>query len=455
MTPSVLEILTHRLADRLWRRWFTGACKSPGEVHLRPPANRLEQIRQRRAYLLDHLLWALLQPLLPWLGRITAWVARRRLRRQLEAPRAPSGQSIAVGNWVAGGGGKTPLCIALAIELRARGLAPAILSRGYRARAADTEQAPAAMGGRIRVLQPECLSRISPAAAGDEAWLMAWRTGCPVGVGADRADTARAVLSLYPHTNVWLLDDGLSQTSLRPDHRILVLDARCHGNGKPMPDGPLRGSWPPPAGHTPDTIVAPAGMDISQITADLPDHQPSCIARDTRPAQWLRFSWNAPDEDTRKTPSTPLEGDIAPEPEALAITDGPLPQGLAENGPFLAMAGIAQPDVFFDMLRDLGLPLADTLRLPDHAPEILPALLRWKAAHPLMATPGIVMTEKDAVKFQWEVAQAAQRQLRGDNSLSLVRSPHPFWWAVRLQSHLPEDWLRAMTQALQQPLHLP
>ena len=40
MTPSVLEILTHRLADRLWHRWFGGAFKSPWEAHLTPPTNR-------------------------------------------------------------------------------------------------------------------------------------------------------------------------------------------------------------------------------------------------------------------------------------------------------------------------------------------------------------------------------------------------------------------------------
>lgn len=455
MTPSVLEILTHNLADRLWHRWFTGAFKSPWDAHQRPPTSRIEKIRQRRAGLLADLLWVLLRPLLPRLARVTAWVARRRLRQQQAAARAPSGQSIAIGNWIAGGGGKTPLCIALARELQARGLAPAILSRGYRARAATAEPAPVGMGRRVRVLQPECLSRISPAAAGDEAWLMAWRTGCPVGVGADRSAAAHAVLSLYPHIDVWLLDDGLSQSSMRPDHRILVLDARGHGTGKPMPDGPLRGPWPPPPGHTPDTIVAPVSLDISGITADLPGHPPLCMARDTRPAQWLRFPWVPPSELPTERTSQPLPDATGLQPEMLDIVDGTPPAPLLQNGPFLAIAGIAQPEVFFQMLRDLGLPLIDTLSLPDHAPEIFPALLRWKAAHPFMATPSIVMTEKDAVKFAWEVRQAERERHQGDSSLSLFGSPHPHWWAVRLQSHLPEDWLRRVTQSLKQPPRLP
>ena len=454
MTPSVLEILTHRLADRLWHRWFGGAFKSPWEAHLTPPTNRLAQIRQRRGRLLADLVWVLLRPLLPWLARVTAWVARRRLRQQQTAPRAPSGQSIAIGNWIAGGGGKTPLCIALALELRARGLTPAIVSRGYRARAADAEPGAIGVGRRTRVLQPESLSRISPAAAGDEAWLMAWRTGCPVGVGADRKAAADAVLTLYPDIDVWLLDDGLSQTSMRPDHRVLVLDARGHGTGQPMPDGPLRGAWPPPPGHTPDAIVAPAGLDISGITADLPGLPPHCMARDTRPAQWLRFPWSPLQDRPLEKTAQSLSDATGLQPETLDVLAGPPPATLLENGPLLAIAGIAQPEVFFQMLRDLGLPLIDTLSLPDHAPEIFPSLLRWKAAHPFMTTPSIVMTEKDAVKFAWELRQAERGRHQGDSSLSLLGSPHPHWWAVRLQSHLPEDWLRKITQSLKQPPRL-
>jgi len=444
MTPSVLEILTHRLADRLWHRWFAGAFKSPWEAHLTPPTNRLAQIRQRRGRLLADLVWVLLRPLLPWLARVTAWLARRRLRQQQTAKRAPSGQSIAIGNWIA------------AIELQARGLSPAILSRGYRARAPGPE--PGGIEGgkkRTRVLQPEHLSRISPAAAGDEAWLMAWRTGCPVGVGADRSAAADAVRKHYPQIDVWLLDDGLSQTSMRPDHRILVLDDRGHGTGKPMPDGPLRGAWPPPPGHTPDAIVAPSSLDISRITADLSGDPPHCMARDTRPAQWLQFPWGPSEERSPEKTAQPHSEATGLQPESLDILGGPPPAALLQDGPFLAIAGIAQPEVFFQMLRDLGLPLVDTLSLPDHAPEIFPWLLRWKAAHPFLTTPSIVMTEKDAVKFAWELRQVERGRSQGDGSLSLFGSPHPHWWAVRLQSHLPDDWLRRITQSLKQPPRLP
>jgi hypothetical protein len=179
------------------------------------------------------------------------------------------------------------------------------------------------------------------------------------------------------------------------------------------------------------------------------------MARDTRPAQWLRFPWGPPSELPTESTSQPLPDDTGLQPEMLDIVDGTPPASLLRNGPFLAIAGIAQPEVFFQMLRDLGLPLIDTLSLPDHAPEIFPALLRWKAAHPFMATPSIVMTEKDAVKFAWEVRQAERERHKGDSSLSLFGSPHPHWWAVRLQSHLPEDWLRRVTQALKQPPRLP
>ena len=56
----------------------------------------------------------------------------------------------------------------------------------------------------------------------------------------------------------------------------------------------------------------------------------------------------------------------------------------------LAAAGTAQPQRFFDMLRDAGLAF-EALPLPDHHPF---AQLPWPAG-----TADVVVTEKDAVKL--------------------------------------------------------
>ena len=44
------------------------------------------------------------------------------------------------------------------------------------------------------------------------------------------------------------------------------------------------------------------------------------------------------------------------------------PRLLSAAEPLLAVAGIARPDVFFEMLRNQGLTLSRCVALPDHAP---------------------------------------------------------------------------------------
>ena len=93
--------------------------------------------------------------------------------------------------------------------------------------------------------------------------------------------------------------------------------------------------------------------------------------------------------------------------------------------PISALAGIAQPERFFQGLRDMGLTLEHTLARPDHD-----ALQDW---HP--ADPGHwVCTEKDAVKIWPE---------------------HPEVWAVQLQVQLPQALLGEIHQALQTGLSSP
>ena len=73
----------------------------------------------------------------------------------------------------------------------------------------------------------------------------------------------------------------------------------------------------------------------------------------------------------------------------------------------VALAGIARPQAFFDMLRAEGLTLARTIALPDHAPlERLPPLPPQEAALPLLCT------EKDAAKLWPHAPQALAVPLR-------------------------------------------
>ena len=71
------------------------------------------------------------------------------------------------------------------------------------------------------------------------------------------------------------------------------------------------------------------------------------------------------------------------------------------DSPLCALAGIARPEVFFDMLRQGGLTALSTHALPDHAS--MDDYAAW-ASHD---TP-LLCTDKDAVKLFEQLPPAAQ-----------------------------------------------
>jgi len=250
---------------------------------------------------------------------------------------------VVVGNVVAGGAGKTPVVVAVVEHLQALGLRPGVISRGY-GRHDD--------GSCHEVRADET----DAAQSGDEPLLVARRCQVPVVVGARRVEAARRLLALYPQTQVLVSDDGLQHAPLGRDIEICVFDARGTGNGWLLPAGPLRERWP----RAVDLVLRPAdvtgieGFDITRRLA------PQAIRAD----------------GTRR-----------------ALADFAGTTGVA------AVAGIAQPEAFFAMLRATGIVPARTLALPDHhdyaqRPLDLPAHLE------------VVCTEKDAVKLWRQRPQA-------------------------------------------------
>ncbi len=132
---------------------------------------------------------------------------------------------VVVGNIAVGGGGKTPLVGWIASELAARGVKPAIVSRGY---------------GGAEPREPLTVTRDTPAhIAGDEALMLARATDALVIVCRDRSAAARAAADAGAQLIV--SDDGLQHYALGRDLEIVVIDAeRQHGNAHCLPAGPLR-----------------------------------------------------------------------------------------------------------------------------------------------------------------------------------------------------------------------
>lgn len=133
---------------------------------------------------------------------------------------------IIIGNITVGGTGKTPLLIRLAERLKTEGFQPGIISRGY--------------GGKAKSWPQPVTAQSSAQLVGDEAVLVARRTGCPMAVGPSRVAAATWLLD-NTNCNLILSDDGLQHYALQRDIEIAVVDGeRRFGNGFFLPAGPLR-----------------------------------------------------------------------------------------------------------------------------------------------------------------------------------------------------------------------
>jgi tetraacyldisaccharide 4'-kinase len=289
----------------------------------------------------------LLLPLWP-LSWLFGYLVQRRRQQFLTAAkavyRAPV-PVIVVGNITLGGTGKTPLVIWLVQQLQQQGWRPAIVSRGYRG------QAPH---------YPWLIQATDSAAiTGDEPLMMARRTGVPVMIDPNRAAAVAALLD-QTDCNVVISDDGLQHYQLGRSFEILVLDgSRGTGNGAMLPLGPLReplqrlqqvnavvvngaaqhGSFPVPDVCQPVTMNIVAGAFCT-----LHGHQRVSL------------------------------------------------QTLSQQPRLVAIAGIGNPQRFFNTLAQLGLQ-CECHGFPDHhvydADDLAP-----------FAGAAIITTEKDAVKLQ-------------------------------------------------------
>jgi tetraacyldisaccharide 4'-kinase len=270
--------------------------------------------------------------------------ARRWLRAErLERP------VIVVGNLSVGGSGKTPLVIWLVTQLRAAGLAPGIVLRGYGGRAARG-RAPT----RVR-------ADSEPAQVGDEALLLCQRTGAPVAVGRQRMRAARLLLA--EGVNVIVADDGLQHLALARDFEIVVIDGeRGHGNGLLLPAGPLR--EPPARSDRADAVV---------------------INGEGR--YWRRVMVETRGRGMQAPITMRLRGD-----RLQSLQGGSAPLALASfaGRRVHAVAGIGNPQRFFSQLRTAGLELIEHA-FPDHH-------CFRRSDFDFGDTLPVLMTEKDAVK---------------------------------------------------------
>ena len=305
--------------------------------------------------------WSLLFLPLTWLFQILALFRRHWQRRNARKFSVPI---IVVGNIAVGGTGKTPLVIAIVQSLRQQGWHPAVVSRGYGSAAPHYPFAVTAT--------------TAPASSGDEPLLIAQRTGVPVMIGADRIAAVEALLAINDTENnekkvdIIVSDDGLQHYRMRRDIEVVVIDGqRGLGNGRCLPAGPLRESatrltqvdWVINNGELSDKNVAARLQTISK-SEPKPKLKPKQTTMHIKPGAWVNLY------------------------DGNCLNVESMPTGEKMH----AVAGIGNPQRFFDTLMALGMDIIPHA-FPDH--------------HQFQATDiqfgddyTIVMTEKDAVKCQ-------------------------------------------------------
>jgi tetraacyldisaccharide 4'-kinase len=240
---------------------------------------------------------------------------------------------VVVGNLSVGGTGKTPLVCWLVARLQEWGFQPGVVTRGYG-------------GSSENVLLVD--SSADPSIVGDESLLLVRRTGVPVAIGRDRPSAAQLLVNAG--CDVVVSDDGLQHYALARDCEIVVVDGeRRFGNGWLLPAGPLRESEA--RLRRVDAVVVNGGR--AQLEGAL---------------------------------SMRLEAK-----DALSLIGGAIKNLREFAGHSVhAVAGIGNPERFFNMLREYGIEVVGH-PLPDHA-RLQAADISFPDGRP------VLMTEKDAVK---------------------------------------------------------
>lgn len=283
------------------------------------------------------------------LGWLYGAITLRRMRRpgaELPVP------VICVGNFVAGGAGKTPTAIAIAGMLTRRGETPFVLMRGY--------------GGRLA--GPVEVDPAGHAAAdvGDEPLLMARHVRTVI--ARDRLSGARLAHGLGASAIV--MDDGLQNPALAKRLKLAVVDgAGGVGNGLCLPAGPLRAPLAEQIGET-DVVIIIGDGEAGE-----------CVAAAAR-------SQGRPVTHARLTPLDSAAQQL-------------------KGREILAVSGIGRPEKFAATLREIGATIVAERAFGDHHPytdgDVAEIITAAKARDALIAT-----TEKDWTKLAtlWPEAEA-------------------------------------------------
>lgn len=260
---------------------------------------------------------------------------------------------IVVGNLTVGGTGKTPFVLWLVEFLKKQGKNPGIALRGT---------------GSKKITLPTRVTAVSnPYEVGDEAVLLAQRSACPVVACVNRVAAARELLA--SGCDLIVCDDGLQHYALGRDLEIAIIDGqRYFGNGHLLPTGPLR-----------EPLSRLSRVDFIMINHH---HEPALADSVHRIHRLTTFPLHLE-----------MENFIAVSASQDPATVDTLPLSAFAQQKVHAIAGIGNPQPFFDMLKSLEM---------DIIPHVFPDHYAYQVEDLAFADKlPVIMTEKDAIKCQY------------------------------------------------------
>jgi tetraacyldisaccharide 4'-kinase len=289
----------------------------------------------------------------PWLWplvpayRLGLALREFQLRAGLKPVRRLHRPVVSVGNLSTGGAGKTPLTIALAKALTARGVQVDVLSRGY---------------GRRSSLPLSVDPGGTAEQFGDEPLLIARDAQIPVFVAAERIEAGRLAeaasrevsVSASQQASVHLLDDGFQHRQLHRDVDILLLSS------EDLTDHFL------PAGNLREGLRAAERADVFAVSADDPE-----VAEWVKSRGWKGRVWRV----RRRMDVPQIEG------------------------PVVAFCGIARPEQFFEGLEGAGLRVAARFAFADHHRFAASDMERVTSAAQQAGATALLTTEKDRTRL--------------------------------------------------------
>jgi tetraacyldisaccharide 4'-kinase len=265
---------------------------------------------------------------------------------------------VSIGGITVGGSGKTPFTTYLADRLHAAGYAPAILTRGYRRRS------PA----RDLVFPPG--AKVPAAFTGDEAQIFLRRAISPIGIGANRYETAQILRFQFPSTDVLLLDDGFQHARLNHDLDIVLIDGL----------DPFGGEEVVPLGRLREPLTALSRAHAFVVTRADNDLRYRAIS-----ARLREYNQNAPIFRTRLIAR-----------HWRNYKTGALSQNLGVRR-VAAFCGLGNPQSFWSTLESLGLEIVFRWAFEDHHSYKAVELQRIGHQARVHGAEILVTTEKDRI----------------------------------------------------------